>query len=172
DLIYEPGLSTAETVTAISGRGVGMDVVRANIEKFGGTLEIESLPGEGTRFLICVPLTLSILPSLTVEAAGQTFAIPRSYVEEIVSTAGGNLEFAQIGERRYLTFRDRRLACVLLGDALALPAAEEPTLFVLLRLGWGDLYALAVDRIFDHHELVIKPLSPGIMQSGLFVGCT
>src|SRR5690606_9830145 len=80
-LIFEPGLSTARQVTSISGRGVGMDVVRSNIEKFGGSLEIESLPGEGTRFLICVPLTLSILPSLTVEAGGQTFAIPRSYVE-------------------------------------------------------------------------------------------
>jgi two-component system chemotaxis sensor kinase CheA len=116
ELIYEAGLSTAESVTSISGRGVGMDVVRANIEKFGGTLEIESLPAKGTRFLICVPLTLSILPSLTVEAGGQTFAIPRSYVEEIVSTAGGNLEFAQVGERRFVTFRDRRLACVSLGD--------------------------------------------------------
>ncbi|HYG67414.1 MAG TPA: chemotaxis protein CheW, partial [Anaeromyxobacteraceae bacterium] len=152
--------------------GVGMDVVRANIEKFGGTLEIESIPGEGTRFLICVPLTLSILPSLTVEAGGQTFAIPRSYVEEIVSTAGGNLEFAQIGERRFVTFRDRRLACISLGDALGLGNEAQASLFVILRLGWGDLYALAVDRIFDHHELVIKPLSPGIMQSGLFVGCT
>src|SRR5687768_2984935 len=173
ELIFEPGLSTADSVTAISGRGVGMDVVRSNIEKFGGTLEIESLPGEGTRFLICVPLTLSILPSLTVEAGGQTFAIPRSYVEEIVSTAGGQLEFAQVGERRFVTFRDRRLACVSLGESLDLEEAkEEASLFVILRLGWGDLYALAVDRIFDHHELVIKPLSPGIMQSGLFVGCT
>ena len=173
ELIFEAGLSTAESVTAISGRGVGMDVVRANIEKFGGMLEIESTPGEGTRFLICVPLTLSILPSLTVEAAGQTFAIPRSYVEEIVSTAGGQIEFAQVGERRYVTFRDRRLACVSLTDALKLDAGEDQAaLFVILRLGWGDLYALAVDRIFDHHELVIKPLSPGIMQSGLFVGCT
>jgi two-component system chemotaxis sensor kinase CheA len=172
-LIFEAGLSTAQNVTAISGRGVGMDVVRANIEKFGGTLEIESLPGEGTRFLICVPLTLSILPSLTVEACGQTFAIPRSYVEEIVSTAGGQLEFAQVGERRYVTFRERRLACVSLGTALSLDESEgEPALFVILRLGWGDLYALAVDRIFDHHELVIKPLSPGIMQTGQFVGCT
>src|SRR6478735_1515365 len=143
-LVYEAGLSTAESVTSISGRGVGMDVVRANIEKFGGTLEIESLPGEGTRFLICVPLTLSILPSLTVEAGGQTFAIPRSYVEEIVSTAGGQLEFAQVGERRYLTFRDRRLACVSLDDALGL-GEKEASLFVILRLGWGDLYALAVD---------------------------
>jgi two-component system, chemotaxis family, sensor kinase CheA len=173
ELIFEPGLSTAHRVTAISGRGVGMDVVRANIEKFGGTLEIESLPGEGTRFLICVPLTLSILPSLTVEACGQTFAIPRSYVEEIVSTAGGQLEFVQVGERRYVTFRERRLACVSLGSALELEESEgEAALFVILRLGWGDLYALAVDRIFDHHELVIKPLSPGIMQSGQFVGCT
>ncbi|HEU4649831.1 MAG TPA: chemotaxis protein CheW, partial [Croceibacterium sp.] len=172
ELIYEAGLSTAESVTSISGRGVGMDVVRANIEKFGGTLEIESLPGEGTRFLICVPLTLSILPSLTVEAGGQTFAIPRSYVEEIVSTAGGQLEFAQVGERRYVTFRDRRLACVSLGDALGIGDESEAALFVILRLGWGDLYAMAVDRIFDHHELVIKPLSPGIMHSGLFVGCT
>jgi two-component system chemotaxis sensor kinase CheA len=172
ELIYEAGLSTAESVTAISGRGVGMDVVRANIEKFGGTLEIESIPGEGTRFLICVPLTLSILPSLTVEAGGQTFAIPRSYVEEIVSTAGGNLEFAQVGERRFVTFRDRRLACVSLGDALEIAGDGEPALFVILRLGWGDLYAMAVDRIFDHHELVIKPLAPGIMQSGMFVGCT
>src|SRR6478735_7701452 len=144
ELIYEAGLSTAENVTSISGRGVGMDVVRANIEKFGGTLEIESIPGEGTRFLICVPLTLSILPSLTVEAGGQTFAIPRSYVEEIVSTAGGQLEFAQVGERRYLTFRDRRLACVSLDDALGL-GEKEASLFVILRLGWGDLYALAVD---------------------------
>jgi two-component system chemotaxis sensor kinase CheA len=124
ELIFEPGLSTAHRVTAISGRGVGMDVVRANIEKFGGTLEIESMPGEGTRFLICVPLTLSILPSLTVEACGQTFAIPRSYVEEIVSTAGGQLEFAQVGERRYVTFRERRLACVSLGSALELEESE------------------------------------------------
>ncbi|KRA80555.1 chemotaxis protein CheA [Altererythrobacter sp. Root672] len=173
ELIYEPGLTTAESVTSISGRGVGMDVVRANLEKFGGTLEIETTAGEGTRFLIGVPLTLSILPSLTIEAGGQKFAIPRSYVEEIVSTTGGQLEFAQVGERRYMTFRNRRLACVSLGDSLGLerPAGEEE-LFVILRLGWGDLYALAVDQIFDHQELVIKPLSPGIMESGMFVGCT
>ncbi|HWK40530.1 MAG TPA: chemotaxis protein CheA [Croceibacterium sp.] len=173
ELIFEPGLTTAEAVTAISGRGVGMDVVRANIEKFGGTLEIESSPGEGTRFLIRVPLTLSILPSITVEAGGQTFALPRSYVEEIVSAAGGALEFAQVGERRFVSFRGRRIACVSLSETFGfVGAVEEPSLFVILRLGWGDLYALAVDRIFDHQELVIKPLSPGIMQSGLFVGCT
>jgi two-component system chemotaxis sensor kinase CheA len=150
-----------------------MDVVRANIEKFGGALEIESLPGQGTRFQIRVPLTLSILPSVTVEAGGQTFAVPRSYVEEIVSTAGGNLEFAEVGERRFLTFRERRLPCISLGETFGMPdAGEGASLFMILRLGWGDFYALAVDRIFDHHELVIKPLSPGVMECGLFVGCT
>jgi two-component system chemotaxis sensor kinase CheA len=173
ELIFEPGLSTADAVTAISGRGVGMDVVRSNIERFGGSLEIESLPGEGTRFLIRVPLTLSILPSLTVEAGGQTFAVPRSYVEEVVSVAGGGLEFASVGERRFVTFRGRRLACVSLAGEFGLETSEqEPSVFVILRLGWGDLYALAVDHVLDHQELVIKPLSPAIMQSGLFVGST
>jgi chemotaxis protein histidine kinase CheA len=172
ELIFEPGLSTAHRVTAISGRGVGMDVVRSNIEKFGGTLEIDTSLGTGTRFLISVPLTLSILPSLTVSAGGQTFAIPRSYVEEIVSTAGGNLELAQVGERRLLTFREQRLPCVSLAKAMDIETSSEAKLFVILRLGWGDLYALEVERIFDHQELVIKPLSPEVMACGLFVGCT
>ena len=172
ELIFEPGLSTAHRVTAISGRGVGMDVVRSNIEKFGGTLEIDTSLGEGTRFLISVPLTLSILPSLTVAAGGQTFAIPRSYVEEIVSGAAGGVELAQVGDRRLLTFRDRRLPCISLGGALGIAGAPQADLFVILRLGWGDLYALEVERVFDHQELVIKPLPPEIMACGLFVGCT
>jgi len=79
-LICEPGLSTAREVTAISGRGVGMDVVRASIERIGGKLRIASTPGEGTRFLLDVPLTLSIVPAITVEVGGQVFALPRSYV--------------------------------------------------------------------------------------------
>ncbi|BBC71788.1 chemotaxis protein CheA [Altererythrobacter sp. B11] len=174
ELIFEPGLSTADAVSAISGRGVGMDVVRANLEKFGGTLEIESTPGEGSRFLIKVPLTLSILPSLTVRAGGQTFALPRSCVEEIVSPIAGELAFSQVGERRYLAHRDRQLACVSLADALGIDggAAAPGQFYAIVRLGWGDLYALAVDAVVDHQELVIKPLAPEIMQSGLFVGCT
>ncbi|OYW46005.1 MAG: hypothetical protein B7Z08_08460 [Sphingomonadales bacterium 32-68-7] len=172
ELIFAAGLSTAETVTAISGRGVGMDVVRANVEKIGGTLEVESEPGEGTRFLINVPLTLSILPCLTVRSGGQVFAVPRSYIEEIVGTAGGQAEFAHVGERRLLTFRDRRLPCVPLSAALGLAPRGEAQTFVIVRLGWGDLYALEVEDVLDHHELVVKPLSPAIMASGLFVGCT
>ncbi|AKH43673.1 two-component system chemotaxis sensor kinase CheA [Altererythrobacter atlanticus] len=174
ELMFEAGLSTAAAVTQVSGRGVGMDVVRANIEKFGGSLEIESAQGEGTRFLINVPLTLSILPSLTLRSGEQTFALPRSYVEEIVSPIAGNLEFADVGERRYLTYRDRRLPCVNLGRALGLAPSQDAAhpVYVVLRLGWGDLYALEVDAILDHQELVIKPLAPALMKSGYFVGCT
>lgn len=172
ELIFAAGLSTAETITAISGRGVGMDVVRANVEKIGGALNVESQPGEGTRFLISVPLTLSILPCLTVRSSGQVFAMPRSYIEEIVGTAGGQVEFAQVGERRLLTFRDRRLPCVPLGDALGLATDRAAQTFVIVRLGWGDLYALEVDDVLDHHELVVKPLSPEIMACEMFVGCT
>jgi len=173
ELIFEAGLSTADSVTEISGRGVGMDVVRANIEKFGGSLEIESRPGDGSRFLISVPLTLSILPSLTLRSGGQTFALPRSYVEEIVSPIAGNLDFADVGDRRFLTYRDRRLPCVRLGQALKLPEpGEDANVHIILRLGWGDLFALSVDEILDHQELVIKPLAPAVMKSGFFVGCT
>jgi two-component system chemotaxis sensor kinase CheA len=165
ELIYEAGLSTAEKRHVDLGRGVGMDVVRANIEKFGGTLEIESLPGEGTRFLICVPLTLSILPSLTVEAGGQTFAIPRSYVEEIVSTAGGQLEFAQVGERRFVTSatgaspasRSATRSASRRGDA---------SLFVILRLGWGDLYAMASTGSSITTSWSSSRSSPGSCRAG------
>src|SRR3982751_2318806 len=81
-LIFEAGLSTAKSVTAISGRGVGMDVVRSNVERIGGIVEVDSKLGEGTRMTLRVPLTLTIIPALTVSIAGQHFAIPRSAIEE------------------------------------------------------------------------------------------
>ena len=83
-LIFEPGLSTAEQVSSVSGRGVGMDVVRANIERVGGSIAVSSKPDEGTSFFLRLPLTLSIIAALTVSSGGQRYAIPRSYIEEIV----------------------------------------------------------------------------------------
>src|SRR3982751_2238584 len=87
-LIFEAGLSTAKEVTAISGRGVGMDVVRSNVERIGGIVEVDSKLGEGTRMTLRVPLTLTIIPALTVSISGQHFAIPRSAIEEIVRANG------------------------------------------------------------------------------------
>jgi two-component system chemotaxis sensor kinase CheA len=173
-LICEPGVSTATEVTAVSGRGVGMDVVRANIEKIGGSLVIDSTPGTGTRMILNVPLTLSIVPSLTVAVAGQVFAIPRSYVEEIVRASGEEMERKHIGGREFVTVRGERLPCVGLGEVLGLePDTSGVTrLHVLLRLVGGDTFGLAVDEVRDHEELVVKPIPPVLMACGLYVGST
>lgn len=174
DLIFEPGLSTAETVSAISGRGVGMDVVRANIERIGGSIAIETGRGKGTRFHLGLPLTLSIVPALTVNAGGQQFAIPRSYVEEIVHTGKSAVEFANVGDALLATVRGRRIACVHLSALLGLPAAAEPerSPLVLVNLVGDEMFAVAVDRVLDHEELVIKPVAPAIMATGVYAGTT
>ena len=119
-LICQPGISTAEAITAVSGRGVGMDVVRANIEKIGGSLQVFSKRGVDTRLLLNLPLTLSIVPALTVSVRGQRFAIPRSYVDEIFQISGDERELIQAGGRRFVTIRDQRFACADLGMALGL----------------------------------------------------
>ncbi len=174
DLIFEAGLSTADEVSAVSGRGVGMDVVRANIEKIGGTITVSSNPGEGTMFFLQIPLTLSIISALTVSVDGQRFAIPQSYVEEIAHGASASVEFSRVGETDLVTFRDRRLPCLTLNNVLGVKprAAGWDQRLVLLRLGSGDLFALAVDKIHDQEDLVIKPLAPAVMQTGTYAGTT
>jgi two-component system chemotaxis sensor kinase CheA len=173
-LICQPGLSTAKEVTAVSGRGVGMDVVRANIEKIGGSLMIDSTPGSGTRMMLNVPLTLSIVPSLTIGVGRQTFAIPRSYVEEIVRASGEEMDSAQIGGREYITVRGQRIACVGLEEILEVESTcpPEARLYVLIRLVGGDIFGLAVDAIHNHEELVVKPIAPVLMACGFYVGTT
>src|SRR3569833_1475921 len=114
----EPGVSTAKEVTSVSGRGVGMDVVRANLEKMGGSIMIDSTPGAGTRIMLNVPLTLSIVPSITVGVGEQRFAIPRSYVEEIVRGGTDEAQLAKVGGRLLVTIRGRRVPCIALGAGL------------------------------------------------------
>ena len=173
-LIFEAGLSTAKEVTAISGRGVGMDVVRSNVERIGGVVEVDSTPGKGTRMTLRVPLTLTIIPALTVSIGNQHFAIPRSAIEEIVRANGSSVTLERIGGAGVATIRGRRVPEVALADVLGLPSEvkdEERTL-VVLRPAGGDVYALAVDRIHDHEELVVKPAAPAVMATGLYAGTT
>lgn len=174
-LIFEPGFSTAEAVSNVSGRGVGLDVVRQNLEKVGGTIKVASVPGEGTTFTLQIPLTLSIIAGLTVEAGGQRFAIPQSYVEEIVQANRKALELTWLGATALVTFRGVRVPCLMLGEVLGITSEEaeatEPTL-VMLRLASGDLFALAVEGIHNHGDLVVKPLAPAVMKSGLYAGST
>lgn len=172
-LIFEAGLSTAEAVTAISGRGVGMDVVRANVERIGGVVEIDSALGRGTKLTLRVPLTLTIIPALTVSAGGQTFAIPRSAIDEIVRVGGQSVEVEEVGGTAIARIRGRRVAMLGLRDVLGLDgdAVAKPTLIVLRPAG-SELFALAVDLVHDHEELVVKPAAPAIMATGLYAGTT
>ncbi len=173
-LIFEAGLSTAQAVTAISGRGVGMDVVRSNVERIGGVVEVNSTPGKGTRMVLRVPLTLTIIPALTVSIGTQHFAIPRSAIEEIVRANGSSVTLEKIGGAGVATIRGRRVPEVALADILGLPSEMEDKdrTLVVLRPAGGDVYALAVDRIHDHEELVVKPAAPAVMATGLYAGTT
>ena len=173
-LIFEAGLSTAKEVTAISGRGVGMDVVRSNIERIGGLVEVDSKLGEGTRMTLRVPLTLTIIPALTVSVAGQHFAIPRSAIDEIVRANGGSVTLERVGGAGVATIRGRRVPEVALADILGLESqlSDEERTLVVLRPAGGDVYALAVDKIHDHEELVVKPAAPAVMATGLYAGTT
>jgi two-component system chemotaxis sensor kinase CheA len=173
-LIFEAGLSTANQVTAISGRGVGMDVVRSNIERIGGIVEVDSRLGEGTRMTLRVPLTLTIIPALTVSIGSQHFAIPRSAIEEIVRANGESVTLERIGGAGVATIRGRRVPEVSLAEILQLQSEvpESERRLIVLRLAGGDVYALCVDRIHDHEELVVKPAAPAVMATGLYAGTT
>ncbi|HYD36314.1 MAG TPA: ATP-binding protein, partial [Allosphingosinicella sp.] len=143
-LIFEPGLSTAAAVTDLSGRGVGMDVVRANIERIGGLVDVASCEGRGVTLTLRAPLTLTIIPALTVAAAGQVYAIPRSAIEEIVRVKGGGVRVETVGGAAVATIRGRRLPLVYLRESLGEPAAVDPAAqsLVLLKPAGADLYAL------------------------------
>ncbi len=172
ELIFEPGLSTAQHVTAISGRGVGMDVVRANVERIGGLVDIDSRPGQGLRLTLRVPLTLTIIPALTISCGGQHFAIPRSAIDEIVRIGGEAVKMSKLGGADIVFIRGTRLPVVGLGNVLGLAEGIEPANLVVVKLSGGARYALAVEAVHDHEELVVKPAAPVVMACGIYGGTT
>lgn len=173
-LIFEPGLSTAAQVTSLSGRGVGMDVVRANIERVGGLIDVASAKREGTTLTLRVPLTLTIIPALTVGASGQAFAIPRSAIEEIVRARSEAVRMETVGGAAIATIRGRRTPVLFLRQLIGGAAPDDcaDQTLIVLKLAGGRIYALAVDEVHDHEELVVKPASPAIMTAGLYAGTT
>jgi two-component system chemotaxis sensor kinase CheA len=172
ELLFAPGLSTAQSVTELAGRGVGMDVVRANIERIGGAVTVESQPGQGSRFTLRVPLTLTIIPGLVVEAGGQCLAVPRSAVEEIVRLGAPGVTLHEAAGSALLELRGRKLPLVRLADALGLAPTSESGFALLLRASGGAVYALAVDKVDDQEELVVKPAAPPLLKTGLYGGTT
>lgn len=200
--IFRAGFSTAAAVTAVSGRGVGMDVVKTNIERIGGTIDLKSRAGEGTVFTIKIPLTLAIVAALIVQAGEERFAIPQISVVELVRaqtaaagapTAGNTADSGTscvewINGTPVLRLRERLLPLVSLEDLLKLRApqqidqsgaGEKPTaratdgsLTIIVAQVGASQLGLIVDRVFDTEEIVVKPVAPVLRHISMFSGNT
>ncbi len=173
--IFKAGFSTAEKVTSVSGRGVGMDVVRTNIEKIGGTVELKSAAGKGSSFIIKIPLTLAIVSALIVECGGERFAIPQISVLELVrTTASSEHGIEMINNAPVLRLRDRLLPLVGLRKLLRLGGEDEQrdeTFIVVTQVGTYT-FGIIVDRVFDTEEIVVKPVAPILRHINMFSGNT
>ncbi len=183
--IFRAGFSTAEKISAVSGRGVGMDVVKTNIEKIGGTIELKSTLGVGTTFIIKIPLTLAIVSALIVEAAGERFAIPQISVVELVraqnavgrghNEAGGSESVIErINDTPVLRLRDRLLPLVNLNNLLALGDShnKDTGAYIVVAQVGANTLGIIVDRVFDTEEIVVKPVAPILRHVTMFSGNT
>ncbi|MFC7474425.1 chemotaxis protein CheW [Dankookia sp. GCM10030260] len=172
--IFRPGFSTAAAVTAVSGRGVGMDVVKTNMERIGGTIDIRSREGHGTTFVIKIPLTLAIVSALIVEAGGERFAIPQIGVVELVRVGGeGTAQLERIKDAPVLRLRDRLLPLVNLAGLLQLDStAADASGFVVVTQVGSHVFGIIVDRVFDTEEIVVKPVAPILRHVTMFGGNT
>jgi two-component system chemotaxis sensor kinase CheA len=179
-LIFLPGFSTAEQVTNVSGRGVGMDVVRSNIERTGGSIELQSDMGQGTTIRLRIPLTLAIIPALIVSSAGERFAIPQmSLVELVRLERGTSVQTVELlAGRPVYRLRGRLLPLVSLATLLGLApddptalASEEIANIVVLQSD-GQEFGLVVEAINDTEEIVVKPLGKRLKQVAVYAGAT
>lgn len=182
-LIFHAGLSTATKVTNVSGRGVGMDVVRNNIEKIGGTVDVKSVWGEGTTFFIKIPLTLAIVSALIVEASDQRYAIPQLAVVELVRVQDNSEHrIERIRETPVLRLRNKLLPLVHLNSLLGVTSAKEVAdeeimgandngFIVVMQVG-AQTFGVVVDAVFHTEEIVVKPMSSMLRDISMFSGNT
>jgi two-component system chemotaxis sensor kinase CheA len=175
NLIFLPGFSTAEKVTNVSGRGVGMDVVKTNIEKIGGSVDVSSALGQGTTLKIKIPLTLAIVPALIVRASGERFAIPQVSLLELVRLEGAAA--AQALEKVYdapvFRLRGNLLPLVFLHRELKLkPPAEDAALNIVVLQADQRSFGLVVDTVCDTEEIVVKPLGKHLKGLPMYAGAT
>ncbi len=172
NLLFAPGFSTVETVTNLSGRGVGLDVVRTNIERIGGVVDLNSVTGRGTTLKINLPLTLAILPALIVGCGGERFAIPQTSLLELIRLEPGHMPNAieQVYGAPVYRLRDRLLPLIFLDSLLQLPRQDSEALYVAVVEAGTRQFGLVVDRVSDTEELVVKPLSRQLRKLTCFAG--
>ncbi|MGB1125777.1 MAG: chemotaxis protein CheA [Phycisphaeraceae bacterium] len=168
--IFEAGFSTAAQVSDLSGRGVGMDVVRTNIAKLNGTININSVKGKGTTIEILIPLTVAIMPAMIVEVGKHLYSIPLQSIEEIVRPEEG--EVSTIRGQRVMRLRDTVLPLTDMRQRLNEAEVEDGGRFAVVVSVGGQRAGLCVDRLIGQQEIVIKPLDDSYTQGGPFSGAT
>lgn len=179
-LIFHPGLSTAEKVTHVSGRGVGMDVVRTNIEDINGTIDLQSEPGQGTTVLLRIPLTLAIIPGLIVTCDGDRYVIPQNGLLELVRLEGkrdaAGLEF--VHDVPVYRLRGKLLPLIFLSESLRLRQFDRTTMEsqqvinICVVQAKGRQYGLVVDDVIDTQEIVVKPIAKMLKATRAYAGAT
>ncbi|SDD25592.1 two-component system, chemotaxis family, sensor kinase CheA [Nocardioides lianchengensis] len=174
-LIFLPGFSTAAAVTNVSGRGVGMDVVRTNIEGIGGNIEVESVVGRGTTCRLRIPLTLAIVPALTVECAGDRYAIPQVSLLELVALDADRAATAveDVNGASVYRLRGTLLPLVRLTDVLGVESdrSDGHVLIAVLQAD-SKRFGLVIDRVLNTEEIVVKPLGSQLKALGTYSGAT
>ncbi|WP_441232115.1 hybrid sensor histidine kinase/response regulator [Tardiphaga sp. 215_C5_N2_1] len=174
--IFAPGFSTAAAITSVSGRGVGMDVVRTNIDQIGGTIDIKSVAGEGSSVTIKIPLTLAIVSALIVEAGGDRFAIPQLAVVELVrARANSEHRIERIKDTPVLRLRNKLLPLMHLKKLLQIDdgsSADPENGFIVVTQVGNQTFGIVVDGVFHTEEIVVKPMSTKLRHIGMFSGNT
>src|SRR6266581_2111674 len=174
--IFAPGFSTAAAVTSVSGRGVGMDVVRTNIDQIGGTIDVKSAAGEGSSVTIKIPLTLAIVSALIVEAAGDRFAIPQLSVVELVrARANSEHRIERIKDTAVLRLRNKLLPLMHLKKLLKFfddSSSDPENGFIVVTQVGSQTFGIVVDGVFHTEEIVVKPMSTKLRHIDMFSGNT
>ncbi|HYW66134.1 MAG TPA: chemotaxis protein CheA [Candidatus Dormibacteraeota bacterium] len=188
NLIFLPGFSTAEAVTTVSGRGVGLDVVKTNIERIGGTVDLQTETGGGTTVKMKIPLTLAIIPALLITSGSARFAIPKVSLIELVRIAAENVRksIEKVQGAPVYRLRGQLLPLVYLNKELQLERGEppaqaaksqaaarsEPEINIIVLQAEGEPFGLVVDQVNDTEEIVVKPLGRQLKSVGVFAGAT
>jgi two-component system chemotaxis sensor kinase CheA len=170
DIICASGFSTREEADRISGRGVGMAVVRDTVQELGGTLELTTAPGRGTTFIVTLPLTLAVIDAIITHVGDQTFAVPQSAVQEVIEVDPGDLRALEHNE--LLTYRGRALPMVRLARLFHVATAARPRLHaIVVGTGLGAV-GLLVDRVASHREIVVKRIADPLIHVEGVAGAT
>jgi two-component system, chemotaxis family, sensor kinase CheA len=171
--IFHPGLSTASKVTSVSGRGVGMDVVKSNVDAIGGLIDITTEPGKGTTISVKIPLTLAIVSALIVLSGKQRFAIPQSVVRELVRVkADSEHQIESINGAPVLRLRDRLLPVIAMSSLMGLSKTVASEGFIVVTQVGSRQFGIMVDAVFHTEEIVVKPMSAKLRHVQMFSGNT